>query len=47
MRFAALPPMGQLMAKYDLRHRWLAPLFYPRHLAERLGAYGRALLWKN
>ncbi len=47
IRFAALPPAGQLMVKYNLRHRWLTPLLYPRHLAERLGTYGRALLTKN
>lgn len=47
MRFAALPPTGQLMAKYHIRRRWLAPLLYPRHIAERLGDYGRALIWKN
>ncbi len=45
--FAALPPAGQLMAKYNLRNRWLMPLLYPRYLAERLGTYGRALLTKN
>ncbi|MFQ5612739.1 MAG: nucleotidyltransferase family protein [Anaerolineae bacterium] len=44
VRFAALPPAGQLMAKYHLRHRWLSPLFYPRHLIERVGSYGRAVL---
>ena len=47
VQFASLPPLGQLMAKYNLRHRWLAPLFYPRHFAERLGSYGRALLSKS
>ena len=47
IRFAALPPAGQLMVKYNLRHRWLTLLLYPRYLAERLGAYGRALLTKN
>ena len=43
-RFALLPPMGQLAAKYHLRHAWLGPLLYPRHLAERARDYGRALL---
>jgi len=45
LRFAALPPMGQLAAKYHLRHRWMAPLLYPRHLAERAVEYGRTLFW--
>jgi len=45
LRFAALPPMGQLAAKYHLRHRWMAPLLYPRHLAERVLEYGRTLFW--
>jgi hypothetical protein len=38
-RFAAFPPLGQLAAKYGLRHRWAAALYYPRHLVERLGEY--------
>ncbi len=42
-RFALLPPMGQLAAKYHLRHAWLGPLLYPRHLAERALAYGRGV----
>jgi hypothetical protein len=44
LRFAALPPLGQLAAKYKLRHRWLGPLLYPRYVAERVGSYGRGLL---
>jgi hypothetical protein len=44
LRFAALPPVGQLLAKYNVRQRWLAPLLYPLHLAERVGAYGREML---
>jgi hypothetical protein len=43
-RFALLPPMGQLAAKYHLRHAWLGPLLYPRHLAERARQYGREVL---
>ncbi len=43
-RFALLPPMGQLAAKYHLRHAWLGPLLYPRHLAERARDYGRGVL---
>jgi hypothetical protein len=43
-RFALLPPMGQLAAKYHLRHAWLGPLLYPRHLAERARDYGKAML---
>ena len=43
-RFALLPPMGQLRAKYHLRHAWLGPLLYPRHLAERARDYGRGML---
>jgi hypothetical protein len=38
-RFAALPPLGHLAAKYGARHRWLAALYYPRHVVERLGEY--------
>jgi hypothetical protein len=41
VRFALLPPLGQLMAKYNLRHRWLGPLFYPCYVAERVSTYGR------
>lgn len=44
-RFAALPPLGQLQAKYRLRHRWQAALLYPRHFAERIWLYGRGLLF--
>lgn len=44
LRFAALPPLDQLAAKYKLRHRWLGPLLYPRYVAERVGSYGRGLL---
>ncbi len=44
VRFAALPPMGQLAVKYKLRHRWLGPLLYPRYVAQRVGSYGRGLL---
>lgn len=42
-RFALLPPMGQLAAKYHLRHAWLGPLLYPRYFAERARAYGRGV----
>lgn len=44
VRFAALPPLGQLAAKYKLRRRWLGPLLYPRYVAERVGSYGRDML---
>ncbi len=47
VRFAALPPLGQLMAKYNVRSRWLGAFLYPRHLAERLSLYGRALLTRR
>lgn len=47
LRFAALPPLGQLMAKYNVRSRWLGAFLYPRHLAERLTVYGRTLLNKS
>lgn len=36
IRFAALPPLDQLRAKYNLRHRWLGPLAYPRYVADRV-----------
>lgn len=44
IRFAVLPPAGQLAAKYKLRYRWLAPLYYPRYLAERVKEYGNTML---
>jgi hypothetical protein len=44
VRFAALPPLGQLAVKYRLRHRWLGPLLYPRYVAERVSSYGQGLL---
>jgi hypothetical protein len=44
IRFAALPPAEQLVAKYHLRHSWLGPFYYPRYLAERLLAYRQAWL---
>jgi hypothetical protein len=44
VRFAAAPPAGQLMARYNVRHRWLAPLLYPRFVVERLGMYMRSAL---
>jgi hypothetical protein len=44
MRFAALPPVEQLVTKYNLRHRRLGPLYYPRYIAERVGQYSRDLL---
>ena len=43
-RFALVPPLGQLQAKYHVRQAWLGPLLYPRHLAERLRDYGRAFV---
>jgi hypothetical protein len=46
VRFAALPPIGQLVVKYNLKHRWLGPLFYPRHIFERVKDYGRSLMAK-
>ena len=45
-RFALVPPLGQLQAKYHVRQPWLGPLLYPRHFAERLRDYGRAILSK-
>lgn len=45
IRFAALPPLGQLAVKYKLRRRWLGPLLYPRYVAERVGSYGQSWLW--
>lgn len=46
VRFAALPPLGQLVVKYGVKPRWLAPLYYPRYLVERAGQYGRAMWGK-
>jgi hypothetical protein len=42
VRFAVLPPLEQLMVKYQLDHRWLGYLFYPRYVVERMGSYGRS-----
>jgi hypothetical protein len=39
LRFAAFPPLDQLAAKYHLSRRWLSPLFYPRHIVERVAEY--------
>ena len=47
VRFAALPPIEQLMVKYNVRRRWLGPLFYPRYVAERVGQYSRGLLGRS
>lgn len=47
MRFAALPPVGQLVAKYNLRYRWLGPLFYPRHVIERVSSYSKRMVKKG
>jgi hypothetical protein len=46
VRFAMLPPVGQLMAKYHFRRRWLGPLFYPRYLFDRLRSYAGAIRGK-
>ena len=46
-RFALVPPLGQLRAKYDVRQPWLGPLLYPRHLAERLRDYGKAFVARS
>jgi hypothetical protein len=41
VRFALLPPLGQLMVKYELERPWSGYLFYPRYVIERMGSYGR------
>lgn len=46
MRFAALPPVEQLMKKYQFRWRWLGPIYYSRHVVERVGLYGRSV-WQR
>jgi hypothetical protein len=43
IRFAAAPPVEQLMVKYHFRQRWLGAFYYPRYVMERLGAYGRGV----
>jgi len=43
VRFAALPPVEQLMVKYHFRRRWLGAFYYPRHIIERLAVYGRGV----
>lgn len=47
IRFAALPPLEQLVVKYRLRHRWLGLLLYPRYVAERIGAYSLGWLGRH
>ena len=44
VRFAALPPLEQLMMKYNVSHRWLAALMYPRFIVDRLASYGRGTI---
>ena len=44
VRFALLPPQGQLIKKYKIRHRQLTPLYYPYYIIERLITYGRGML---
>ncbi len=44
VRFAALPPVKQLMKMYNFRHRWLGPAYYPRYIFERVRDYGQAML---
>jgi hypothetical protein len=46
VRFALFPPVGHLRQKYRLHHRWQTPLVYPRHLLERLMAYGTAMFFR-
>jgi len=41
VRFALLPPLGQLMVKYELERPWLGYLCYPRYVFERMDTYGR------
>lgn len=45
LRFAAVPPLGQLQAKYRVPHKWQAALFLPIHFWERGLSYGRG--WLN
>jgi hypothetical protein len=47
IRFALLPPRGQLVVKYELKHPWLGFLFYPRYLVERIGCYSQSWLSKE
>lgn len=44
VRFAFLPPVDQLVSKYNLRHRWQGPIYYPRFVLERLYSYSRGFL---
>jgi hypothetical protein len=41
LRFAAVPPLGHLKAKYRVQHSWQAALLLPLHLSERVLSYGR------
>ncbi len=43
VRFALVPPLGQLQAKYGVAHRWQAALLWPVYLTERALTYGRSL----
>lgn len=43
VRFAAVPPVEQLMATYNFKQRWLGPVYYVRHIFERLTVYGQGV----
>ncbi len=44
IRFAALPPAAQLMAKYKTNSRAMIPFLYARHFVERGAEYGRGIM---
>ncbi len=44
VRFALLPPLAHLQARYRLPHRWLAVGYYPRYLLERTALYARSMI---
>lgn len=44
IRFAALPPAAQLMAKYKTNSRAMIPFLYMRHFVERGAEYGRGIM---
>ena len=46
IRFATLPPLAQLQAKYQLKHPGLGVLYYPHHIWERAWRYSRGM-WEN
>ncbi len=43
IRFATLPPLAQLQAKYKLKHPWQSAFYYPHYVWDRVRVYGRGV----